>query len=337
MLSDDATPAQRGADRPTVPAMRPKPGAATLLVLTAAVAGVGPAVLYWLAGFGQEPPDRLPLAAVPLLGAVLSGPLADLTVALRRRVALAWLAAALTVGLGAASATLALPAAGAVYLLCPATAVLLAAALREARPRGLAPAVVVYVACTLLANFTFDSFLPLGGFFLVNVGTLFFGITFTQRDRVHRFGRPTVYRMILLAAVSNVALAASLGTPLRYVGVSFLSIVMAESADTEVFHRLRGRRWVTRVASSNAVSAPIDTVVFTLLAFWGEDFATPRWLTQVIVTDVLVKYASGLLAALGVLALVRSALPAGPDASPPGGPAAPLSPRGAAGGGVGPA
>lgn len=340
MLGDDATQAPRGVVRAPSPAGRLRPGAATLLVVTSAVAGVGPAVLYWLAGFGQEPPDRLPLAAVPLLGAVLSGPLTDLTAGLRRRVALAWLAAALAVGLGAASATLALPAAGAFYLLCPATAVLLAAALREARPLGLAPAVVVYVACTLLANFTFDSFLPLGGFFLVNVGTLFFGITFTQRDRVHRFGRPTVYRMILLAAVSNVALAASLGTPLRYVGVSFLSIVMAETADTEVFHRLRGRRWVTRVASSNAISAPLDTIVFTLLAFWGETFATPLWLTQVIVTDVLVKYASGLLAALGVIALVRSALPSGPGAPPappPGGPAAPLSPRGAAGGSVGPA
>jgi len=65
------------------------------------------------------------------------------------------------------------------------------------------------------------------------------------------------------------------------------------------------------------------TVVFTLLAFWGEDYATPRWLTQVIVTDVLVKYASGLLAALGVLALVRSALPA---------PRAPLGPAAAAAG-----
>src|SRR5690606_40235609 len=129
-----------------------------------------------------------------------------------------------------------------------------------------------------------------GSFFLVNVGTLFFGVTFTQRDRVHAFGRPIVYRMILLAAVANVALAASLGTPLRYVGVSFLSIVLAETADTEVFHRLRGRRWLRRVATSNAISAPIDTVVFTLLAFVGEEFATAGWLTQVIVTDVLVKY-----------------------------------------------
>lgn len=265
--------------------------------------------MYWLSRFGQEPPDRLPLAAIPLLGAVLAGPLTDLTAGLTRRAALAWLAAALAVGAVAAVATLGTQSADARYLLCPLSAVLLAAALREVRPHGLGQAVCVYVACTLLANFTLDSFLPVGSFFLVNVGTLFFGITFTQRDRVHAFGRPTVYRMILLAAIANVALAAALGTPLRYVAVSFLSIVLAETADTEVFHRLRSRGWLRRVATSNAVSAPIDTIVFTVLAFAGEAFATAGWMTQVIVTDVLVKYASGLLAALGVLALVRSALP----------------------------
>ena len=297
-------------------AARPRPVAAALLLVTAVVAGAGPAALFWLAGFGQDPPARLPLAATLLLGAVLSGPATDLTLGLRRRVALAWLGAALAVGVTVAAATLRLPGAELAYLLCPVAAALLAAALREVGPPGLAQAVTVYVACTLLANFTLDSFIPFGSFLLVNVGTLFFGVTFTQRDRVHRFGRGVVYRMIFLAAVANVALAAALGTPLRYVAVSFLSIVLAETADTEVFHRLRDRRWVTRVASSNAVSAPLDTVVFTLLAFWGEDFATPGWLTQVIVTDVLVKYASGLLAALGVLALVRSALPAAPRPVP---------------------
>src|SRR5690606_11362142 len=145
--------------------------------------------------------DRLPLAAIPLLGAVLTGPLTDLTASSSRRAALARLAGALLLGLAAGAATLSLPAADARYLLCPVTAVALAAILREVRPQGLAQAVCVYVACTLLANFTLDSFLPLGSFFLVNVGTFFFGVTFTQRDRVHAFGRPTVYRMLLLAAV----------------------------------------------------------------------------------------------------------------------------------------
>lgn len=279
------------------------------LGLTAALAASGPVALLWLAGFGQEPPDRLPVLAIALLGAVFIGPMSDLlTRVTRSRRAPALLTAAL---IGAATGLLlvAMGSGQLVYLLAPAVAVggtwLLD---RDTARPGLYQAITVYVACTLLANYTLDSFLPLGSFFLLNVGTLFFGITFTQRDRVHHHGRRTVYQMILLAAVANVVLGTALGTPLRYVVVSFLSIVVAETADTEVFQRLKSRRWITRVATSNAISAPLDTVIFTLLAFWGESFATSAWLTQVIVTDVLVKYAGGLVAALGMLALLRSAL-----------------------------
>ena len=275
--------------------------------IAAALAACGPPALLWLAGFGQAPPDRLPLLAILLLGAVFIGPLSDLasgaTPRTRSRALAAAAAAASVVGLA-----LWLSAAGETqYLLAPAVAVVGTWLLGNLTDRpALYPAVTVYIACTLLANYTLDSFLPLGGFFLLNVGTLFFGITFTQRDRVHRFGRRAVYQMILLAAVANVVLGAALGTPLRYVAVSFLSIVVAETADTEVFQRLKDRRWLTRVATSNAVSAPLDTVIFTLLAFWGEAFATPAWMTQVIVTDVLVKYGSGLAAAFGMVALLRS-------------------------------
>jgi len=280
-----------------------------LLVLTCVAAALGPVALLWLAGFGQAPPERLPLLAIVLLGAVFIGPLSDLLTGVPARRSTRALLIAATAGLAAWTALMATGVGEWAYLLAPATAVAGTLLLTRSTSRpGLLPAVTVYVACTLLANYTLDSFLPIGGFFLLNVGTLFFGITFTQRDRVHRFGRRTVYQMILIAAVANVVLGAALGTPLRYVAVSFLSIVIAETADTEVFQRLKDRRWLTRVATSNALSAPLDTIIFTVLAFWGEPFATPAWMTQVIVTDVLVKYGSGLLAALGMLTLVRSAL-----------------------------
>ena len=275
-----------------------------LVVVVGVVAGLGPAVLLWLAGFGQLPPETLPWLAVVLFGAVFTGALGDLEATGGRKLVLF-----LAVGCGAVAISLATPFGDPRYLLSPLAAAALAVITdRGGRPSPL-PAATVYIACTLLANYTLDSFLPLGDFFLLNVGTLFFGITFTQRDRVHRYGRRAVYLTIFAAAVTNVALAAALETPLRYIAVSFLSIVLAESADTEIFQRLKGRRWLTRVASSNAVSAPLDTLIFTLLAFWGEEFATTAWLTQVIVTDVVVKYGSGMLAALGILAIVRSVIP----------------------------
>lgn len=273
--------------------------------------GAGPSVLALLSRFGPTPVESLPLLAAALFGALFVGSIHDITFSLVRRertVRLALLA--FTAVLTAGVATL-FPLGEWRYLLAPATALLLIlAALRpEPRRAGLLAAGTVYVAATLLANFTLDSFIPLGDFFLVNVGTLFFGLTFTQRDRLHRYGRRTVYGMILAAATANVVLAASLGTPLRFVIVSFVTILLAEAADTEVYQRLLARRWLVRVASSNAVSAPLDTVLFTLLAFWGQPYATAAWMTQVIVTDVLVKYLAGLLAALGMLALLRSVWP----------------------------
>lgn len=267
------------------------------LILLPPLLVAGSALLLILAGFGQQPPERLPLAALAVFGALFGDALSRSLWRLPGS------------GVVALAAGVAIAVAGAWLLGDPRdlTAVLaaiaLAVALRAAPRRAseMLGAMSVYVGATVLANYTLDAFLPVGPWFLVNVGTLFFGVTFTQRDRIHRFGRPVVYATVLVAAVANVVAALSLGTPLRYVAVSFLAIVASETADTEVYQRLLSRRWLTRVLGSNAVSAPLDTILFTVLAFAGAPFATVAWMTQVIVTDVLVKYGSGLATALLLL------------------------------------
>jgi queuosine precursor transporter len=269
------------------------------------IAALGNGLLWRLSQFGQHPYPVLPVTLVVLFGLLFTGLLIDLTSGLHARRAALTLAAALAAGSLAATVA---PFAEPRYALAPLAAVAAAALLRSGARRHavMLGAMAVYVSCTLLANYTFDSFLPVGGFFLLNVGTLFFGVTFTQRDRVHGFGRRAVYAMILAAAIANVALSSHLGTPLRYVAVSFLSIVLSETADTEIYQRLIHRRWITRVATSNAVSAPMDTLIFTFLAFLGQDFATPRWFVQVIATDIVVKYASSMIAATRMLDLPKA-------------------------------
>lgn len=302
-----------------------------LAALTLALAPAIASLLFVLAQFGQRPPETLPLPVAVFLGLLLATPVAFM---LRRLGRLAS-AAAVTLGLAAAAAVAAtLSSIGHdLAAMTVATAVALAGAATLLALVGwrtaMYGAINVFVVCTVLANFTLDSFLPLGAFFLVNVGTLFFGITFTQRDRVHAFGRTVVYRMIAFAAVANVVAALSVGTPLRYVAVSFLAIVVSEIANTEVYHSLLHRRWFARVASSNAVAAPIDTIIFTTLAFAGEPFATLRWMVQVIVTDVLVKYGASLVAAVTVLSRPEwvpgpPSRRAGPPLEPP---TAPRGPR----------
>jgi queuosine precursor transporter len=282
------------------PAPVPRPTAAMLVLVGAtAVAPWAAALLFALSRYGQSPPETLPWAVVFLLGSLLAAPASAAAAHLPRATGAA------LAGIGAAAAVAAVLLAGlpAAYLgtLPP---LLLGVALLRSLP-GERPelygAALVYVGCTVLANFTLDSFIPLGDFLLINVGTLFFGITFTQRDRLHRFGRRVVYRVILMAAAANVAVALAIDTPLRYVAVSFLAIVVSEAADTEVYHRLLHRRWIFRVAGSNAVSAPLDTILFTTLAFAGAPFATAAWMTQVIVTDVVVKYGASMVAAITLL------------------------------------
>lgn len=184
------------------------------------------------------------------------------------------------------------------FILAPIVAII-AGELYRPIFQGHAPmfaAMSVYIVCTLLANFTFDSFIALPVYGQLSVGTLFFGVTFTQRDRVHRFGRVQAYRMIAVAALANLALSAYLGIPLRFLLAGFLAIIIAEAADTEIYQRFIERRWLTRVATSNAVSIPIDSLTFTLIAFAGT--LSIAAMVEIVFADILAKAVVGLLVAL---------------------------------------
>jgi len=133
-------------------------------------------------------------------------------------------------------------------------------------------------------------------FGLVSVGTLIFGITFTQRDRVHRYGRRPVYAMIFGAAIGMVAESALLGVPWRIILASFVAIVLSETADTEIYHKLIDRSWMQRVTGSNLVSIPVDSLLFNLIAFAGV-FDVPM-LAGIIFGEIVAKFTTGAVAAL---------------------------------------
>ena len=153
----------------------------------------------------------------------------------------------------------------------------------------------IYIAAVLLANYTATWFIPIPLFGLVSVGTLIFGVTFTQRDRVHRYGRKPVYVMIFLAALGMVAESIFLGVPWRIISASFIAIVLSETADTEVYHRLLHLTWFQRVTRSNIISIPLDSLIFNLIAFAGV-FA-PIKLAAIIFGEVVVKFVTGSIAA----------------------------------------
>lgn len=102
--------------------------------------------------------------------------------------------------------------------------------------------------------------------------------------------------MIAVAAVGMVIESVFLGVPWRIIMASFVAIVLSETADTEVYQRLLARPWLQRVAGSNAVSIPLDSLIFNLIAFAGV-FALPM-LVQIIFGEIVVKFATGSIVAL---------------------------------------
>ena len=154
-------------------------------------------------------------------------------------------------------------------------------------------AVGAYVGAQVIADVTS---LKIGTFAdrAVDMGTFVYPITFTLRDVVHKaLGKRAARTLIVTAAVVNVFMAlylqwaarapsdpsyalgpefeAVLAPLWRITVASILAEVVSELADTEVYHwfvrRVTTRHQWARVAVSNAVSVPLDNVIFAVGAF----------------------------------------------------------------------
>jgi uncharacterized integral membrane protein (TIGR00697 family) len=154
-------------------------------------------------------------------------------------------------------------------------------------------AVGAYVGAQVVADITS---LKIGVFAgrAVDMGTFVYPITFTLRDVVHKaLGKRAARTMVITAAVVNLAMAAYLswvaaapsdasyplgeefqavlGPIWRIVTASIIAEVVSGLVDTEVYHwfvrRVTTRHQWARVVVSNAVSVPIDNVLFAVLAF----------------------------------------------------------------------
>lgn len=152
-----------------------------------------------------------------------------------------------------------------------------------------------YVAAQILADIASLRILFIAGF-SIDAGTIVYPLTFTLRDLVHKTaGIITSRVLIVTAAVINLFMAAlfwvvsvmpadqSVGPQLQFGAVlspvwrivfaSIIAEVVAEFTDSEVYQRWvdrAGNRWQWgRVLSSNAIAIPVDSLLFTAIAFGG--------------------------------------------------------------------
>jgi uncharacterized integral membrane protein (TIGR00697 family) len=158
------------------------------------------------------------------------------------------------------------------------------------------------------------------GGFSVDAGTVIYPLTFTLRDLVHKLlGRAAARTVIVAAAVTNLVMAglfafaawlppdptwqlqrefAAVLTPVwRIVLASIVAELASELVDTEVYHlwveRVTRRYQWARVLVSNAISVPLDSLVFSWGAFGGLLPNPIVW--SVFAANVIVKGAVTLL------------------------------------------
>lgn len=148
-----------------------------------------------------------------------------------------------------------------------------------------------YLLCQIIADVTASKMVDLFGIY-VPAAVFIYALTFTLRDVVHKqLGKQQAVFMVLTAGVVNVLMAAYfmltvalkpapfwqnqeaynliLGVVPRVVGASILAEMVSELIDTEVYHRIKHLAPWKRVIGSNAVSLPIDSLIFVSVAFAG--------------------------------------------------------------------
>ncbi len=151
----------------------------------------------------------------------------------------------------------------------------------------------LYIAAQLLSDIASLKITLIAGFSM-DAGTFIYPLTFTIRDLVHkRLGKHVARTVIILAAGINLFMAlflqftawlpqdpswglgrefaAVLGPVWRIVIASIVAEVISELIDTEIYHLWKTRitekyQWM-RVLSSNAVSIPVDSLIFCWGAF----------------------------------------------------------------------
>jgi len=183
---------------------------------------------------------------------------------------------------------------------------------------------VFYVAAQMMADIASLRIVLVAGF-SIDAGTFIYPLTFTLRDMVHKVAGIKIARiLIVVAAGINLLMAllfkivailppdlevgpqaefAQVLSPIwRIVAASILAEVISELIDTESY-----RIWVekvtekyqwARVLVSNMISIPVDSFLFSMLAFWG--VFPPGVVLSIFISNMIIKGITTLISIPGI-------------------------------------
>ncbi len=125
-------------------------------------------------------------------------------------------------------------------------------------------AVAVFVATVVAANTLTARYglIPVGFGMYATAGTAAAGLSLLVRDWVHH----TAGRAAVLACIAAGAALSAACTAPRLALASAAAFALSELADLIVYQRLRRHGWIGAALASNAVGAPVDTMLFLALA-----------------------------------------------------------------------
>lgn len=161
--------------------------------------------------------------------------------------------------------------------------------------------VLLYLISIVSANVITAAIMPLEiGIFIIPMGTFLIGATFIFRDLVqNKYGRGQTYLFIITALVLSGVVSSLLGDSLMIVTASALSFIISETADTEIYTRLKlPIAW--RVFYSGIVGGLLDSVVFVIVGLspLGAGFIPWEAVPAAILGQVIAKTVIQLIGAL---------------------------------------
>ncbi len=173
---------------------------------------------------------------------------------------------------------------------------------------------VSFVSISLISNIASAKIGNVFGF-AVDMGTFLYPLIFTIRDLVHkRLGKNVAQKLIIISSISvlfmsmyfylvglvpedkswdlNDAFVSIVSPVFRIALASIISAAISELLDTEIYHIIYKKfkskfQWL-RVVASNGVSIPIDSIIFSLIAFFGQ--LPTSAIFQIIIFNIVVKY-----------------------------------------------
>lgn len=195
------------------------------------------------------------------------------------------------------------------------------------------PALIVsaaYIAAQMLADIA-SLRIVLMGSMSIDAGTFIYPLTFTLRDLVHKVaGIKAARAIIITAAVINLFMAGyfwfvsrlpadpQVGPQLeftmvlspvwRIVFASIAAEVISELIDTEAYRfwvdKVTVRYQWARVLFSNALSIPLDSLIFAWLAFGGVLPNTVVW--SIVLSNIIVKGITTIVSIPGIYLVKES-------------------------------